>query len=259
MQNLVNKTTEKWKHPWNVEKFDNLFDRDERFFSILIKGALSWLTRNIVLYDKPINHFIFNTGSSYMYIESNGYRYSLNEVSGEDQIYMKMPRCIVEMDNVSIPLEELTQPYVRGVYERIVGNEIVGINAEMRRLPLEVTLKLRYVLSNFNESVVLLQEIIDKLVFRKYFNITYLGQTIKCSLNWPTEQSVQINKIDMTSSETNQKSIEFSLNLSTSYPQIDERTESRNDSIIGKFKQDVCLHPKSLDNKSSDKESIIKE
>ena len=96
-------------------------------------------------------------------------------------------------------------------------------------------------------------------VFRKYFNITYLGQTIKCSLNWPTEQSVQINKIDMTSSETNQKTIEFSLNLSTSYPQIDERTESRNDSIIGKFKQDVCLHPKSLDNKSSDKESIIKE
>lgn len=68
-----------------------------------------------------------------------------------------------------------------------------------------------------------------------------------------------INKIDMTNSDTNQKSIEFSLKLSTSYPQIDERTESRNDSIIGKFKQDVCLHPKSLDNKSSDRESIIKE
>ena len=63
----------------------------------------------------------------------------------------------------------------------------------------------------------------------------------------------------MTSSETNQKTIEFSLNISTSYPQIDERTESRNDSIIGNFKQDICLHPKSLDNKSSDKESIIKE
>ena len=63
----------------------------------------------------------------------------------------------------------------------------------------------------------------------------------------------------MTSSDTNQKSIEFSLKLSTSYPQIDERTESRNDSIIGKFKQDVCLHPKSLNNKSSDRESITKE
>lgn len=254
MQNLVNKNIDRWKHPWNVEKFDNLFDRDERYFSILIKGALSWLTRNIVLYDKPINHFIFNTGSSYIYVESNGYKYSLNEVSGEDQVYMKMPRCIVEIDNVSIPLEELTQPYVVGTYERMIGNEIVGMNAEMRRLPIEVSLKLRYVLSNFNESIVLLQEIIDKLVFNKYFRITYLGQTIKCSLDWPTEQSIEVNKIDMSSSDTNQKSIEFSLKVTSSYPQIDERTECKNSDIIGKFGTETCLHPKSLSNKSSDKE-----
>lgn len=256
MQNLVNKSTDRWIHPWNAEKFDNLFNRDDRYFAILIKGALSWLTRNIVLYDKPIQHFIFNTGSSYMYVENNGYEYSLSEVSGEDQIYMKMPRCIVEMENVSIPLEELTQPYVRGTYERIVDNQIVGMNAEMRRLPIEMSIKLRYVLSNFNESIVLLQEIIDKLVFNKYFKITYLGQTIKCSLDWPTEQSIQVNKIDMTSSDTNQKSIEFSLKITSSYPQIDERTEGRNENIIGKFNQDICMHPKSLTNKSSDKESI---
>lgn len=255
MQNLVNKETERWVHPWNAEKFDNLFDRDDRYFSVLLKGALSWLTRNIVLYDKPINHFIFNSGSSYMYVESNGYKYSLNEVSGEDQMYMKMPRCVVEMENVSIPTEELTQPYVRGTYERIVGNEIVGMNAEMRRLPIEMSIKLHYVLSNFNESIVLLQEIVDKLVFNKYFRITYLGQTLQCSIDWPTEQSIEINKIDMTSSDKNQKSIEFSLKISSSYPQIDERTEGRNDSIIGSFKTDMCLHPKTLSQKSSDKET----
>lgn len=256
MQNLVNKEKERWLRPWNVKKFDNLFDRDDRFFAVVIKGALSWLTRNIVLYDEPIKHFIFNTGSSYMYVEKNGYKYSLSEVSGEDQIYMKMPRCIVEIDNVSIPMEELTQPYVRGTYERIVGNGVVGMNAEMRRLPLEISLKLRYVLSNFNESIVLLQEVIDKLVFNKYFKVTYLGQTIKCSLDWSSEQSIQVNKIDMTSSDANQKSIEMSLKLTTSYPQIDERTEGRNDAIIGQFTNEQCLHPKGISNKSSDKETI---
>lgn len=254
MQNLVNKNTDKWERPWDVTKFDNLFNRDDRFFSVLLKGALSWLTRNIVLYGKPINHFIFNTGSSYMYMESNGYQYSLNEVSGEDQIYMKMPRCIVELDNVSIPTEELTQPYVRGTYERVVNNEIVGMNAEIRRLPIEMNIKLRYVLSNFNESIVLLEEIVNKLVFNKYFRITYLGQTIRCSLDWPTDQSIEVNKIDMSSSDTSQKSIEFSLKITSSYPQIDERTEGRNENIIGSFKQDICMHPKSLSNKSSDKE-----
>lgn len=255
MQNIVNKNIDKWVHPWNTEKFDNIFERDDRFFSVLVKGALSWLTRNIVLYDKPINHFIFNTGSSYMYVESNGYKYSLSEVSGEDQIYMKTPRCVVEVDSISIPTEELTQPYVRGTYERIVNNEVIGMNAEMRRLPIEMTIKLHYVLSNFNESMVLLQEIIDKLVFNKYFRITYLGQTIHCSLDWPTEQSIEVNKIDMASSDKNQKNIEFSLKITSSYPQIDERTEGRNDNIIGAFKQDICMHPKSLSNKSSDKET----
>lgn len=256
MQNLVNKEQDRWLHPWNVKKFDNLFDRDDRFFSVVLKGALSWLTRNIVLYDEPINHFIFNTGSSYLYVENNGYKYSLSEVSGEDQIYMKMPRCLVEMDSITIPTEELTQPYVRGTYERIVDNDVVGMNAEMRRLPLEITLNLRYVLSNFNESIVLLQEIIDKLVFNKYFKVTYLGQTIKCSLDWPLDEKVQVNKLDMTSSDTNQKTIELSLKLTTSYPQIDERTEGRNSNIIGQFTSEQCLHPKGVNNKSSDKETL---
>lgn len=255
MQNLVNKKVDQWIRPWNMEKFDNIFERDDRFFSIFVKGLLSWLTRNMVLYNKPINHFIFNTGSSYMYIENNGYEYSLNEVSGEDQLYMSMPRCIVEIENFSIPTDELTQPYVRGTYERIVDNEIVGMNAEMRRLPIEMSIKLRYVLSNFNESIVLLEEIMDKLLFNQYFGITYLGQIIKCTIEWPVDQNIQINKIDMTSSETNQKNIEFSLKVSGYYPQINERTEVRNDQIIGSFKTNICMHPKQLSEKSYDLES----
>ncbi len=258
MQNLVNKDNkDRWLRPWNLKKFDNLFDRDDRFFSVVIKGALLWLTNNIVLYDERIKHFIFNTGSSYLYIESNGYEYSMNEVSGEDQIYMKMPRCVVSIDNVSVATEELTQPFIRGTYERIVGNEVVGMNAEMRRLPIEINIKLKYVLSNFNESIVLLEEIISKMIFIKYFKVTYLGQVIQCSLSWPTDQSIEVNKIDMTSSETNQKNIELSLKINTSYPQIDDRTEGRNDNIIGQFRMEQCLHPKSLSEKSSDEEIKI--
>lgn len=259
MQNLVNKNTDEWLRPWDLTKFDNLFDRDDRFFAILIKGMLSWLSRNIVMYGEPINHFIFNTGSSYMYIENNGYEYSLKETSGEDQIYMKMPRCIVEIDNVSIPNDELSQPYVRGVYERIVDNEIVGMNAEMRRIPIDMNVKLRYVLSNFNESIILMQELIDKIIFTKYFSISYLGQLIQCAITFPNEQSISVNKIDMTSTETNQKMIELSVNISAYYPQINTNTEGRNDNIISRFSNNVCLHPKGLDKESSDDEVVKSE
>ena len=106
MKNIIyNKENFEWIRPWNIEKFDDIYNRDERFFSIVLKGVLSWFNSNIILYNKGISHFIFNTGSSYMYIESNGYEYSWNETTGEDQMYMKMPRCIVEIGGIDIPKE----------------------------------------------------------------------------------------------------------------------------------------------------------
>lgn len=236
MQDLVNKKVDKWIHPWNVQKFDNITDRDDRYFALLLKGALSWLTRNIVLYDKGIRHFIFNTGSAYMYLESNGYEFSWNETSGEDQVYMHMPRCIVEIGNITVPTEELTAPFVRGVYERrLEDGSVQGFNAEIRRLPIELNLTLKYVLSNFNESIVLLQELIDKIIFQRFFRIVYLGQVIDCSIEFPNDFTTQINKIDMTSAETNQKNIELSVKICSNYPIVNEKTETPNSNIISKF------------------------
>lgn len=230
-----------WVRPWNQEKFDDLFNRDERFFSIIIKGFLSYLNRNIVLYNKSINHFIFNTGSSYLYIESNGYEFSMSETSGEDAIYMKMPRCVIEIGDIAVPTEELSSPYVRGVYERRDGNTIKGYNAQMRRLPIEITLTAKYVLSNFNESIILIQELIDKLSFQQYFNVTYLGQVIKCSLEIDNNYRIEFNKIDMTAADTNQKTIEINYKLSTNYPCIDERTEIENSHIIESFSSNINM------------------
>lgn len=235
----------KWERPWNVEKFDDIKNRDERFFSILIKGVLSWLTRNIVMYNKPIKHFIFNTGSSIMYIESNGYEYSWNETTGEDWIYMERPRCVVTLGDIQVNTEELTQPYIRGTYERpqverndegeITKYEISSFNAEITRIPITLSIELNYVLSNFNESVVLVQELLDKVLFQKYFSIVYLGQTIECSIEFPQSFHIEQNKIDMTSNEVNQKTITLSLNVCSNYPRIDENTEMLNTDVISQF------------------------
>ena len=40
---IVNKDEDVWVRPWNIEKFDDLYNRDDRFFGVLIKGMLSWL------------------------------------------------------------------------------------------------------------------------------------------------------------------------------------------------------------------------
>ena len=244
MNDVFNRDKEPWIRPWNKEKFNDLYNRDERFFAIVVKGFLSWLNRNIVLYNESIKHFIFNTGSSYLYMESNGYEYNLSETTGEDTIYMSLPRCLIELSDVNIPLEELSAPFSRGDYERVSGNQLQGFNAEIRRLPIELTINMKYYLSNFNETLILLQELIDKLVFQRYFNITYLGKIIQCSIEFPGSYNPQINKIDMTSPDPNQRNLTFDVKISTNYPIIDERTEIPTDKVISNFgyKADTYLH-----------------
>lgn len=251
--NIYNLEKSKWIRPWNREKFDDLHNRDERFFGLLIKGTLAWLNKNIVLYNKPIRHFIFNTGSSIMYVETNGYEFSWNETTGEDAMYMSRPRCVVELGDISIDTSELTQPNIRGVYERSNNSNIEGFNAEFRRMPIQISMSLNYVLSNFNESIVLLEELISKLSFQRYFKIVYLGQLIECSVEFPTSNTININKIDMASTDTNQKNITIQINVCSSYPAFNELSEIQNNSIIGKMSSNLEIFRDDVEN-TTDKE-----
>ena len=232
--NVVNKDIDRWIRPWNIKKFDDLSERDERYFSILIKGCLNWLNTNIFMYDEKINHFIFNTGSAYLYVESNGYEFKWSETTGEDSMYMHLPRCLCEINDINIPIEELTNPFIRGIYERrsSIDGQYHGYNAEMRRLPIELNMTLHYFLSNFNESIILIQELIDKMVFQKYYSIIYLGQKIQCSIEFPQSSQVNTNKIDFDSTDPNQKNIDIQIKIESYYPIININTEIENSKVI---------------------------
>lgn len=254
MQTLINKPVDTWIRPWNKERFDDLVDRDERFFSIVIKGALSWLTRNIVLYNKPIKHFIFSTGSTIMYVEDNGYEYSETETSGENWMYSHIPCCACEIGDFQIQTDDLSSPFSRGIYERksSIDNQFHGYNAEIRRLPIEISLTCKYILNNFNESLILIQELFDKLVFQKYFKIVYLGQVITCSIEFPTSSKIEFEKIDMTVAQDKTKKVELELKILTSYPQIDIRSEMENSNVISKAGVNVNLYADIVKNKNDE-------
>lgn len=233
--NTVNIKKSKWIKPWNTKQFNDLYNRDERFFSILLKGTIAYLNSHIKMYDQSINHFVFNTGSSYMYVESNGYEFSWNETSGEDTMYMELPRCVIQMNNIDIPMEELSQPFARGNYEHQQDGQIKGFNAEIQRIPIELSLDLHYVFSNFNEGIVVLQELFDEFVFQRYFNIVYLGQIVQCSIEFATSYNIELNKIDLGAAEPNTRNLNISVKICTNYPVINEKTEISTSKIISKF------------------------
>ena len=171
-----------------------------------------------------------------MFVESNGYEFSWNETSGEDSMYMELPRCVVELGNISIPQEELSQSFARGNYERKDEDTIKGYNAEIKRLPIEMNLSLHYTFSNFNESIVVLQELFDELVFQRYFSIAYLGQIVRCSIEFPNSTQLEIGKIDFSAAEIVQRNINLDVVICTNYPLINQKTEISSNQVISKFK-----------------------
>ena len=146
------------------------------------------------------------------------------------------------MQNIRIPTEELSSTYSRGNYERRNGNMLCGYNAEIKRIPIEISVRAQYYLGTFNEAVILTEELVNTLVFQKYFKITYLGNIIQCSIEFPAETAIQINKIDMASAEPNQRIIELNLTVCTNYPNINERTEIPTDKVIQMFGHEVDLY-----------------
>ena len=156
-------------------------------------------------------------------------------------MYNSMPRCICELGDINIPTEELTTAFIRGTYERKSSKdgEYKGYNAQMRRIPIEVSINLRYVLSNFNESLILVQELIEKMIFQQYFSIIYLGQKIQCSIEFPQSSQVNINKIDFDSTEVNQKIIEIQIKIDSYIPVINVNTEIENKQIISSFEYNM--------------------
>lgn len=245
-----------WVRPWDKERTDDLYKKDERYFSILIKGILAYLNKNIILNGNSISHFIFNTGSSMMYIEKNGYEFSWCETTGEDQMYMKMPRCVVELGDITVDTAELSSPFARGFYERIssIDGKMKEFSAEIRRTPIELTIDCKYVLSTFNESIILIQELIDKLLFQKYFYIVYLGQKIQCSIEFPNSNKIEFNKIDMMSTETNQKNINIQLKVCSSYPIVNDKTEIDATKTVGTYNAGTVIDQGST---TTDKENKI--
>lgn len=239
MQGILNKEKDKWIRPWERTSFDYIYERDDRFFSLVIKGALQWLTTNLVMYGKPIKHFIFNSGSSYMYLENNGYEYTWCETSGEDYIYMETPRCIVSVGSFSVPEAELTAPTTRGIFERESNAEktkgqILSYNAVIQRLPIEFTMNLKYSFSNFNEGIVFIQELFECVLFQQYFEIVYLGQIVHCSIEIEGNSEISLDNIDLGNTELTKRTMDFSIKVCTNLPIVAGETESPTTNIISK-------------------------
>ena len=207
----------------------------ELFMGVLFKALLNNLNSQMKLRDKTINHFIINTGDDIMWLENKGQDNSKEpyQVSNEDYVYNTIPRCIVNMGSIEVLEEQVTNPYTRGNFEIDYDDILRGFSAEFRRVPIKMSVDLKYYLDSFSDVLFVTQKIISEMLFIRTFKFEYLGQTIQASYKVPTAYSHDKNiTFDGGTTEQKLRTIEISLDVETNIPVFDERTAIELDNRI---------------------------
>lgn len=221
----------------------------ELFLGVLFKALLNNLNSQMKLRDKTINHFIINTGDDIMWLENKGQDNSKEpyQVSNEDYVYNTIPRCIVNMGSIEVLEEQVTNPYTRGNFEIDYDDILRGFSAEFRRVPIKMSVDLKYYLDAFSDVLFVTQKIISEMLFIRTFKFEYLGQTIQASYKVPTAYSHDKNiTFDGGTTEQKLRTIEISLDVETNIPVFDERTAIELDNRIKTLIENIEINDEQI-------------
>lgn len=210
-------------------------NNQELFFSSLIKGLMLRLNDDISIRSIPVPHVIINTGTDEMYLMYKDQNHALDPlyVNNENYIYTTVPRCVVSPGGIDLKAEQLTNPYTIGRFQYESNNEIMSLAAEFRRLPVKLSVDLKYIVDSYTDLLELTQQILTKLSFIKTYNITYMGQKIVCSYKIPESLNGEyITDMDGTTTDSKDKTLSISIEVETNLPIISERTVMPSDKYI---------------------------
>lgn len=201
------------------------------FLSIVIKGLLYDLNKCIYIRKESVPHFILHTGDDRMYLETKGYDASIEplNISNENYVYNTIPRCIVNPSGVDLDTAQLTSPYSNGSIQYTVRDgEDAGIyllRGEFRRVPIKLSVDLKYYTDNFTDMLELIQYVISNLSFIRTFDVMYMGQKIKCSYKIPESFGEEHTMdIDGAMGDTRTHSLNLSVELESNFPVFNNRT-----------------------------------
>lgn len=199
----------------------------ELFFSTLIKGLLYKLNTEIKIRDKYIPHMILHTGDDRMWIEAKDYDASIEplNISNEQTVYSIIPKCIVNTSNLDMDLNQLTSPYSLGILQYTTDNGVYTLNGEFRRIPIKMSVELKYHIESYTDMLELIQNIIANLTFIRTYDIMYLGQKIKCSYKIPDSFGEEHTmELDGALQDNKNHTLTLSIEVETNIPVFNNKT-----------------------------------
>jgi hypothetical protein len=210
------------------------------FLSIVLKGLLLDLNNCIYVRKTPVPHMIIHTGDDRMYLEARGYNKSIEpgEVSNEkNTFYTITPRCVVNPAGIDLDVNQLTSPYSIGAIQYAVNegdySGIYMLRGEFRRIPIKLSVELKYFTDSYTDMLELIQYIISNLAFIRTFDVMYMGQKIKCSYKIPESFGEEHTmELDGAITDNRDHSLNLSIELESNIPIFNNRTITGPKTII---------------------------
>lgn len=199
----------------------------ELFFSTLIKGLLYNLNQEIKVRGNNVPHFILHTGDDRMWLETKGYDASIEplQISNENSVYSIIPKCIVTPGGIDLDGGQLTSPYSIGSLLYSGEDGTYTFSGEFRRVPLKLSVDLKYYTDSFTDMLELIQYVISNLAFVRTYDIVYMGQKIKCSYKIPDSFSDEHTmELDGAVSDNREHNMNLSIEVETNMPIFNNRT-----------------------------------
>ena len=204
----------------------------DMFMSILIKGLIYNLNKDIKIRGKIVPHYIMHTGDDRMFLEARGYDASiepLNISNEKNTMYSIVPRCIVNPSSIDLDTAQLTSPYSIGSiqYDNHNGDDagLYMLKGEFRRVPFKLNVDLKYYVDSYTDMLELIQYIISNLAFIRTYDIVYMGQKIKCSYKIPDSFSDEHTMdIDGAFQDSRDHTLSLAIEVETNIPVFNNKT-----------------------------------
>jgi hypothetical protein len=202
---------------------------------LIIKGLISSLNSLIYIRKSPVPHYILHTGDDRLFLEAKGYNASIEpeKISNEESIYSVIPRCIIEPGSLDLDTAQLTSPYSIGSCQLEYNDQILALKGEFRRIPIKLSVELKYYTDSYTDMLELIQYITSNLAFLRTYNIMYLGQKIMCSYKIPDSFGEEHTmEIDGALTDNRTHTLSLSLEVETNMPVFENRTIMSADKYI---------------------------
>lgn len=216
----------------------------ELFYPIILKGLLVNLRDCIKIRGKVVPHIITHMGDDRMWLDARGYDNSVEplRISNENSIYNITPRCNVNPGGISLDVGQLTNPYSIGQCQIQTNDGVYTLNGEFRRIPVKMSIELKYQTDSYTDLMELVQHIVSNLAFVRTYDVMYMGQKIKCSYKIPdTFDGEHQMDLDGSIADGREHNMTLSVELETNMPVFSNKTMVLADKIITKTKANVIV------------------